>query len=494
MMPIRVAIAGISHETNTYAVESTGLTGLDRFRVSRGEKIVDRNRGLRTYVGGMLDAADAIGAEVVPTLHALAEPSGTIAADAYAALKDELLQSVEAALPVDAVALELHGAGVVDGTPDLEGDLGLALRRLVGPDVKLVGAFDLHGNVTPAMADAYDVLLPVHLYPHTDMYERGHEVMSLLPEMLDGRVRPVVHVERMPMLLPASTTDPGHPGAELNEQCYAVEALPGVIDCAVFHGFPFTDTADIGVNVICTTDGDPELAARGARQVAGWLWANRERFRPETQTPETAVRLALEASAWPIVINDTSDNPGGGSPGDATHVLRAFLDAGLTDAAFAFVSDPDVVQAAIAAGVGATVDVKLGGKHDAIHGDPILLNAVVRCITDGRFVLQAIMQGYELDLGPTARLTAGGVDIIVTSKPQQTFDPEVFLLHGIDVTRLKVIGLKSSNHFRAGFRDVAAQIITADSPGLTTQRLDVFDRTHAPGPLWPLDPEATYDS
>ena len=491
---MRLAIAGISHETNTYAVDSTGFTGLDRFHVGRGAEIVTANRGVRTYIGGMLDAAAEIGAEVVPTVHAIAEPSGTIAADAYAALKAELLATVEAALPLDAVALELHGAGVVDGTPDLEGDLGQAVRGLVGPDVKVVVAFDLHGNVTDAMAGAFDLLLPVHLYPHTDMYERGHEAVSLLPAMLDGSVRPVTHVERLPMLLPAATTDPGFPAAEMNELCYAVEAEEGVLDCAVFHGFPFTDTTDVGVNVICTSNGDAELARAGARRVAAWLWDNRERFRPETQTPETAVRLAKEATAWPVVINDTADNPGGGSPGDATHVLRAFLEGGLTDAAFGFICDPEVVDAAIHAGVGASLDVKLGGKHDRIHGEPIACTGRVRCITDGRFVLQKIMQGVELDLGPSVRLTIAGVDVIVTSHPNQTFDPEVFLLHGIDVTRCRVVGLKSSNHFRAGFRDVAARIITADSPGLTTQRVDTFERRHAPGPLWPVDPSAAYQA
>src|SRR5207248_2494439 len=245
---MRVAVGGITHETNTFAVESTGMTAIDEFVIVRGQEILEREHGVRTYVGGMLAAAAEIGAEVVPTLLARAEPSGTIAADAYASMKAELLALIEAARPVDAVALELHGAGVVDGAPDLEGDLGAAVRKLVGPDVPVVAAFDLHGNVTEAMVEALDVVLPVHLYP-------------------------------------------------------------------------YTDPADVGVNLLCTTAGDAERARAHARRVAGWLWANRERFRPETQMPETAMRLARDATEWPVVINDTADNPGGGAPGDATHVL-----------------------------------------------------------------------------------------------------------------------------------------------------------------------------
>jgi len=489
---MRVAVGGITHETNTYAVETTGMTGVDEFVIVRGQEIVEREKGVRTYVGGMLDAAAAIGAEVIPTLLARAEPSGTISADAYASMKAELLALIEAAMPVDAVALELHGAGVVDGAPDLEGDLGAAVRQLVGPDVPLVAAFDLHGNATEAMVEAFDVMLPVHLYPHTDTYERGYEAVELLPGIISGATKPTLHVERLPMLLPASTTDAGNPAAEMNEVCFDLEGADGVIDVSVFHGFPYTDTADVGVNVLCTTDGDSELARRSAKRVAAWVWANRERFRPETQMPETAMRLARDATEWPVVINDTADNPGGGAPGDATHVLRALLETDTRPATFAFICDPEVVDAAVDAGVGSTIRTRLGGKHDDLHGEPIEVNGYVKCLTDGRFVLQEMMRGYELALGPTVRLVVDSVDVIVTSKPWQTIDREVFALHGIDVTRYKLVVLKSSQHFRAGFRDVAASIITADSPGLTTQRVELLKRQHAPGALWPLDATAEY--
>jgi microcystin degradation protein MlrC len=168
------------------------------------------------------------------------------------------------------------------------------------------------------------------------------------------------------------------------------------------------------------------------------------------------------------------------------------LEANLEDACFAFISDPEVVDKAIGAGVGATIHVHLGGKNDDLHGEPIALEATVRAITDGRFTLRAMLAGWELELGPSCRLTSGGVDIVVMSKPFQTIDTEVFLLHGIDVTRYKVIGLKSSQHFRAGFRDIAAEIITADSPGLTTNRVDTFEHHRLRGPAWPLDPSARY--
>jgi microcystin degradation protein MlrC len=489
---MRVAVGGIVHETNTYAVASTSLTELDEFQCWRGSEIADFFTGTGTGIGGILEACAAGGHESVLTFMAVAEPSGTITASAYEQLKAELITSLREALPLDAVALELHGAGVAEGYDDLEADLGAAIREVVGPDVPVSAVLDLHGNITPAMAEVFDLLLGCHLYPHTDLDDRGRESVALLEDVHEGRLRPVMHVEQLPILLPTSTTDPGNPAAAANEVCAQIEAGAAVVDCTMMHGFPFTDIPEVGTSIIAIANGDLSVAQEAARAAASWVWKHRDDFRAENETPDMAVRRASGSDTGPVVINACSDNPGGGSPGDGTHLLRAMVDAKLHRACFGFISDPEVVDAAIVAGVGNTIDVKLGGKHDDIHGSPIPVTATVRCITDGRFQLQAMMRGYQLDLGPTCRLTVGGLDIVVTSKPWQTIDPEVFLLHGIDVTRYKVIGLKSSNHFRAGFRDLAAEIITADSPGLTTNRVDVFDHSRARRPLWPTDPAATY--
>jgi len=383
MARLRVAIGGISHETNTYAVACSGVTPLGDFHVERGDEILEAHRGVRSYIGGMLDAAAEIDAEVVPTYFAIAQPSGTISAEAYTTMKADLLRSIGDAMPVDAVVLELHGAGVVEGVEDLEADLAGAVRDLVGPDVKVVAPLDLHGNITDRMAELIDLMLGVHYYPHTDMYERGHEVVSLLPPLVAGDLHPATHVEHLPMLLPTSTTDL-QPARAVNELCWKLEEDPAVVDCTFFHGFPFTDTTNVGVHVVVTTDGDPALARATAKTVAGWIWEHREEFRPETDTPELALRRAFAAAvevASPVVVNDTADNCGGGAPGDATHVLRALLEAAPDRpgaACFGFVYDPAVALAALEAGPGATVDVKLGGKHDDVHGEPLAFRPTSR--------------------------------------------------------------------------------------------------------------------
>lgn len=491
-MSFRLALGGLEHETNTYAVETFGPTTLDAFLVGRGDEITANLRGTRTYLGGMIDTAERLGAEPVPLLMAFATPSGTIAAGAYAALKDELVERLRAAGPIDAVALDLHGAGVAEGVDDLEADLVRAVRGVVGPAVPIGATLDLHGNVSDAMAEALDLALGVHLYPHTDMYERGGELVELLDRVLRGELCPRTHVEHVPMLVPTTTTQVP-PASEVNELCREIEARPGIVDCTFFHGFPYTDVPLVGAHVVVTAHDDHALAREAAREVAAAVWTRREEFRSGGHTPGEAVRRALEAGDGPVVVNDTSDNPDGGAPGDGTHLLRALLDAGVDDACFAYLADPDAVAVAVDAGVGSTVELALGGRHGLLHGAPLAVTAQVRTITDGRFELRGEMfGGVTVDIGPTVLLRIGGVDVVVSSKRGQTFDPEVFLLHGIDIRRYRIVALKGSQHFRAAFDPIATAIVTADAPGFTTLHPEQFPRCHAPGPLWPLDPDAEY--
>lgn len=489
---LRIAIAGVSHESNTYAVEASGLTAASWFDLYHGHDIIEHYRGTRTYIGGMYDALIELDATVVPTFFAIGEPSGTIRADAYVQLRDELLRHLSAARPVDAVALELHGAGVTETSHDLEGELLADVRRLVGADVPVVVTLDLHANVTRLMARHADVLLGVHLNPHTDMYERGVEAAHLLPRLVAGDHRPVVHVEPLPMLLPLTTTDDG-PAADVNARCAEVEQRPGILDCTFFHGFPYADGPDVGARIVCIADADAQLAADTAREIAAYVWQRREDFRPNCMPPAAAVAAALEMPVGPVVINDTADNPGGGAMGDDVQLLGAMLDAGATPACFGFICDVESAAAAHDAGVGATIDLELGGKSDRRTRAPLKVRAYVKGLTDGRFRLSSYAPGLHVDLGRTARLQIDGIDVIVTSRVQQTFDAEVFLLHGVDVTRSRIVGLKSSHHFRAGFRQVASAIITADSgTGLTTQQVERLGRRPGAVPVWPTDVAARY--
>ena len=489
----RIAFGGISHETNTFCPPTTVEMFRERFW-HRGDELVQHTRGIRSSLGGMLEAAERLGIDLVPTFSTSAEPWGTITRDAYATLVGELVKDLLQAMPFDAVCLGLHGAGVADDITDLEGAVLEAVRGVVGNAIPIAVTLDLHGNITPKMVAMATGLFGVHEYPHVDSYERGQEAIAFLVRVLRGEIRPAMAIEALPLLTPASPSAL-EPVRSINELCHRWEREPGMIDCAFFHGFSFTDIPEAGATVVAVAERDRDLARRAARSVAQEVWARREAFQVKHPGAEDAVAEAVKASVagGPVVVNETSDNPGGGAPGDGTHLLRSMLAAGLTTSAFGTIHDPEVAEASHRAGVGAKIRVRLGGKHDGMHGDPLDLEVYVKTLTDGRFALTTPMgRGRPVDLGKTARLVCGGLDIVVASKRTQVLDPGPFLLHGIDVTRCRTVGLKSSAHFRAGFEGIAKHIVTADPPGITTSNLAQFPYTRLRRPIYPLDPDAQY--
>lgn len=485
--PRQIVIAGISHETNTYCRDETQTDDFDQLR---GERLY-RAQGSETSLGGALRTCAELNFGVIPILVVNAQPSGCINRETYEKFKQEILTGIENAKPVDGVYLDLHGAGVVTGIEDLEGDLAVAVRDLVGEAVPVTASFDLHGNISQLMADALDGVFACHQYPHIDMHLRSEEAIRLISRMLDENFRPVLHVETLPMLLPTTTTFSGI-GKEMLEYILKVEKQSGVIDISWFHGFPYTDVETVGSHIVVTVESDREQAKRIAVEVAKHLWQSREKFRPVSLSAEEAVQQASLADVGPVIINETSDNCGGGSPGDGTHLLKAMLDAELEKACFAFIVDSTVADQAHEAGVGATINIKLGAKYDDLHGDPLCLSVYVKALHDGKLVMQAMAKGAPLNIGRIARLVMGGIDIVVSSRRAQTFDRGPFEAVGIDVLQYPIVALKSSNHFRAGFQDIAAKIITADPPGLTTHHIEVFPRQNNLAPLWPIDKAAQY--
>ena len=484
---MRIAIGQVGHETNTFSEVPTTVESFESFEWVEEEGVLHRHRGVRDYLGGMIDRAEVLEIEVVPTFSAFAYPSGIITAETHEAIVSAIVRGLGRAEGVDAVCLSLHGAGVTEETDDLETDVLEAVRGIVGYSVPVVATLDLHANVTEGMLRETDALLGVNLYPHTDSYERGEEAISLTREILGGSVRPVMSLTRLPLMIPTSTTNLP-PARIVNEACWEKEGEPGVLDCTFFHGFPYADIPVVGTSVLAIADGDEGLARRLSREMAEEVWKMREDFFPEMPSPEGGIKQALGEEVRPVVLNETSDNPGGGTPGDGTYLLRAMLEAGLEDACFALMNDPEVARMAHDAGVGSRVEVLLGGKTDSLHGEPLAVDAYVKCLTDGKFVQSSPMwRGLDVDHGPSARLRIGGVDVVVGSANAQVLDEQVFLLHGIDVADYKVVGLKSSQHFRAAFESVSERIITVDSPGLSTLKLSTFQYGRIRRPVYPLD-------
>jgi microcystin degradation protein MlrC len=485
---MRIAIGGITHESNTFCPDLTSIQAFKESDWAEGEEIIETHKGVRNYQGGVIAACEQLGHELVPTFCASATPSGKIARDTFDEMEDLLLSKLAAAGQVDGLVLTLHGAGSAEGIDDIESHIITRVREHFGLEVPITVTLDLHGNIFQGSLDNADALFGVNFYPHTDAWERGVEAVEVLSRIILGEVTPTMHLTQVPIMLPAAPTSLS-PAKDINEICWEWEEQDDVLDCTFFHGFGRADIPRLGVSVLAITDDNPEKAKQISEQVGRTIWNRREEFRRPETTPEEVFRPAMEDDGRPIIINERSDNPGGGSPGDGTHLLRAMLEANLEEACFGFICDPETVEQAHDAGVGATIAVRLGAKSDTLHGDPIEANAYVKCLSDGRFIQQSPMgRGSRVNLGRMARLLVNGIDVVVSSVRQQTFDDEIFRMHGIDVTRYKFVAIKSAGHFRAGFEPIAHRIIQADTPGLTMD-IPMFKFAHLERPIWPLDDE-----
>lgn len=488
---MKFLVGSISHETNTFSKVKTDINSFKQWEWAIGEAVM-QNRGLRNFIGGMIEQASALDIEIEPLFSAFANPSGMITAQTHDTLLEHLIEPLKKAKDYDAVVLSLHGAGVSERTEDFEGDILQEVRDVVGFQVPIVVTLDLHANVTHKMVDLADVILGNHLYPHTDSYDIGKEAIKVAQKIVSGLLKPTMHLEWLPLIIPTSTTNLS-PAKSVNEWCFDAETIDGVVDCTFYHGFPYTNISRFGVSVVVTTNDNDKLAQETAEAVGQAIWQKRDQFLQKHPNPEEGIRRALAHDGQPVVINETSDNPGAGTPGDGTHLLKALVEANITNACFAFIYDPEVVQRAIAAGVGATLDVEVGGKTDALHGEPLPMKAYVKTISDGTFTRSSPMgRGQLVNLGPSVRFQAKGIDFIVCSKKSQVFDDEIFKLHGINIQHYKIIGLKSSQHFRAGFEHKSAKIITVDSPGLSTDDFTTFNFSKLETKLYPLH-DVTYE-
>ncbi len=483
---MRLATGCIGHETNTF---SSVPTTIDSFAPKMvGGHILTNFRETGTIVGGIIDASEELNVELVPLLWTFATPSGTVNQSAYDRLKLEFLDLLTKAGDIDGVVLDLHGAMVTEEIEDAEADLIRSVREVVGTR-PIVVTFDLHANITPETVKYADVIIGFDTYPHVDMYERGFEAVQVIHNMIEGRVDARMAYWQLPLLTsPPAQCTMRLPMSGLLEKLHELESEEGVVTATLSMGFPFADIHHAGVSVLVTTDGNQQLAERKAQELGSYIWSMRDRFNLNLVSVEEAIRDANQTEGRPTVLAEASDNPGGGAPCDGTFILQAFIDADVKDAVIAIISDPESVDLAIEAGVGNQVNLNVGGKTDDMHGDPVPLRGRVKTISDGVFVHKGPMaRGTIGEMGRTAVIKTGGVEIVLTRERCQPFDAEVLRSVGIEPRDRKLIALKSAVHYRADYTPIAHKILEVDTPGVHSPNLTNFIYEKLRRPIYPLD-------
>jgi microcystin degradation protein MlrC len=479
---MRAFTAALGMETNTF---SPLLTGRDDFvRTFYAEP--GRHPGEPTLYSGPLWAlrrrAATEGWEVIEGLCTFASTGGIVTRGAYEEFRDVILKQLREALPVDLVALGLHGAMVADGYEDCEGDLLRRVRDIVGPKVPVGAELDLHCNFSADMAAYADVLISYKESPHTDFLERGEELVSILADAARGRVGPRMSVFDCRMIASSPTTR--EPMRGFVDRAAALEGKNGVLSISIIHCFALSDVPDMGYKIVVVTDDRKTEGDRLAERLGRELFALRRDIGMTFASIDEALDRALAVDGGPVVISDGADNAGGGAASDSTFFLRALRARGIRDAAVGPLWDPIAVRQCFSAGEGGRFDLRFGAKLSSNSGEPVDARVeVTRLVRDAH---QSFGNARD-PMGDAAAIRVEGIDIVLNSTRTQAFGVDLFVNLGIDPTRRKIVVVKSHNHFFAAFGKIAREVIRAAAPGPLPMDYRTVAYKRIRRPKWPLD-------
>lgn len=497
-----ILVGEFKHETNTF---SPTVTDRDAFQARWelfNEEIPEYFAGSNSPIGGFMDRADARGFDLRFGIAANAMPGGYVTADVYKFYMDELVDSAVAlGDDLDGIFLSLHGAMVPEGHIDGEGPLLATLRDAVG-DTPIVATLDPHTNLSDETAELADGLIAYETYPHVDHAERGQDAADLLAERIAGERKPVICLERPPILpdFPLMNTREG-PMSDVAARARELEEQAGIRKVNLLFGFNHADAPDTGMCVAVLAE-DPPRATAVARELATHIWERRDEFVGEYPTTGEAIRQARQTldddgktDGGPLVLVDVGDNPGGGGIEDRTDLLEALLNSDVTPAegGVALVWDPESVADCVAAGVGERVELSLGHHvHDPnFPGEPLAVDGYVRALTDGEFTNHGPKEtGVRQHLGRTARVDVDGIDVLVTEHRYSPNDAEIWRHVGLPPERTDLLVLKSVNHFRADYEPLANDVVLVDTPGSFAIDLSRFEYEQLQRPRFPLDDAA----
>jgi microcystin degradation protein MlrC len=460
--PKRIFVAAMATETNTFSpIVVDRQAFLDSFYAGPGEHPDTATLCTAPIPVGRRVCA-ALGWTLIEGTAAWADPAGLVSGLAHQGLRDEILAQLQAALPVDAVVLGLHGAMVAQGCIDPEGDLLERIRAIVGPDVLVCAELDPHSHLTAKRVAAADFFVAFKEFPHTDFVDRAHDLWRIVVDTLEGRIRPVMSTYdcRMIDVFPTSR----QPMRGFVDRMLEIEAQDAkVLSLSAIHGFMAGDVPEMGTHMIAVTDGDAAYGAALAARLGQELFANRGRFMMPVMDEVAAVTAALAAPAGPVVIADMWDNPGGGTAGDATIVLAELMARGAVGVAIGTIWDPIAVSLCKAAGVGGVIPLRFGAKSAPFTGNPVDALVKVMTLSDDA----AMVFGESVvPFGPAARIALldesgveTGIEVILNTIRAQGYDPSLFRVMGIDPEEMRILVIKSTNHFNAAFAPIAAEIL-----------------------------------
>jgi microcystin degradation protein MlrC len=479
---VKIFIATLATETNTFSPLPTGDAAFRAREFFRDNGSTSPPRLGNIPLIEWRRMGEAEGHTVAESISTFAQPAGTTLRHVYEGLRDTILADLKAAMPVDVVLLFMHGAMVADGYDDCEGDTLKCVRAIVGPKAKIGIELDLHCHLTELMRTTADVLITFKEYPHTDIADRARELYPLTVAAARGETNPVIAYHDCRMISMWRT--PVEPMKSFVARMQSLEGKDGILSVSFGHGFPWADVAEVGAKLVVVADGDRAKASKLAHQLGQEVWKMREETSARHDTIDEGIDAAVKVkSGKPIVLADVADNAGGGAPSDNTEILRRLVERGVRDVAIGCFWDPVSVSICQEAGVGASFDLRIGGKAGVASSDPVDLRVTVKALA--KAYTEGGLSGGRAELGDSAYVEADGIHIILTTVRQQVFAPDAFTGLGCTLHDKRLVVVKSTQHFYAAFEPVASQIRYVATSGAVAPNFDTIPYTKLTKPYWP---------
>jgi microcystin degradation protein MlrC len=486
-MIMRIAIARISHEANTFNPTKTTMNDFLLSGYYIGQEILDRyySDELSGCIAGFIPVLNDAGVEIVPLITLGARMRGVVTQEALTEIKERLVISVKRTKPLDGILLNMHGAMVSEEQEDMEGYLIEKVREVVGPEIPIVVTFDIHAFITKRKIKNTTSVVGYHTYPHLDSVQTGERAAKLLLKILNEGIKPEIGYIKLPMIAPPENTSTEE-GAfkEIFKLIHESEENETILSSSLFTAQPWMDIQNLGWDVLIY-GYDKMKAEKWTKKIARECWLRKEEFLPKRTPIKEAIREAASYNEKPVIISDTADSAG--APGDSTMLLGEMLRQKIRCEALITVVDPGSVKVCNEVGVGKLVRLKLGGKIDPFS-EPLDVEGKVRLMQDGHYVLNG-REGYN---GLTAVLQIRDIKVVITEYPPNGAHPITYRSVGLEPKNAQIVVVKSPRNFRAHYSPFASKFIIPETQGLATPDFKQLPFVKIPRPFYPFDEEEKF--
>jgi len=485
---MKILIAQFLTESNSF---SSSLCSLESFKDSyfaHGSELLKELEHKSTEIAGSIVALQEAKIEIIPSIAMQACSNGPVISDAYEYFKKILYADIDGNQPLDGIFLSLHGATVFKDAEDGMGMLLHELRMKVGNKINIAISLDLHANVTSKMVRNVNIIRGYKTYPHNDLYDAGYEATKLLIDTINGKIVPKMIAFRIPMIVQSERTQTtSGQMAVIAQMAKEAEQNPQILSVSYFQVQPWLDVADMGCTIIVIGNREIALAEQIGQRIAKYFWDQKDTFKIELPTFDDVLKMAAETDDL-IIVSDPSDSPSSGSTGDSNLILKRYIEKNVPYMTYMLVVDPESVEQAIMIGVGNRGTFKIGGKINKRMYSPVLVDAIVRKISDGNFTLEGEWgKGKEYNMGRSVVLQSENLYILVMSKAVSNNDPGPYISMGLDPSKAKMVLVKSPTQYRSAFKKYTDNMIEVAAKGSAASYFWELPYQNLNRPIYPFD-------